>query len=170
MAEAGYAEGFDVTLDCGSNQPPSDICQAVAAMLSQVGIRVKPNIVPFAAYFPKIENLDTSFYLLSWGGGVTSDAFYTLQALFATHTASGQGDFNMGRYSSPEMDQLIGQVKVEMNAAKRLDLIRRALVLAQRDLPAVPIHQPVIPWVMKKNVSAWFSPLNTVFFYRARVE
>ena len=71
LAEAGYAQGFDVTLDCGTVQPAADICQAVAAMLTQVGIRTKPNIIMQSNYFPKIEKYDTSFYLLSWGGGVT---------------------------------------------------------------------------------------------------
>lgn len=170
LAQAGWAGGFDVTLDCGSNQPPADICQAVAAMLSQVGIRVRPNVVPFANYFPKIEKMDTSFYLLSWGGGVTSDALYTLNALLGTHDGRGAGDFNLGRWSSPEMDRLIATIKVEGDPARRGEAIRQALVLANRELPAVPIHQPLIPWVMKKNVTAWFSPVNTVYFYKARVD
>jgi len=170
LAEAGYPNGFEVTLDCGSNQPPADICQAVAAMLSQIGINTRANIVPFATYFPKIEKADTSFYLLSWGGGVTSDALYSLNALLATPNAKGEGDFNLGRWSNAEMDKLIARIKVESDMAKRRDAIRQALLIAQRELPAVPIHQPLIPWAMKKNVSAWFSPVNTVYFYRVRID
>ncbi|QJR16169.1 ABC transporter substrate-binding protein [Usitatibacter palustris] len=170
LADAGYAKGFDVTLDCGNNQPASDICQAVSAMLTQVGIRTRPNIIIQSSFFPKIEKYDTSFYLLSWGGGVTSDALYTLNALLHTVGTKGEGDFNMGRYSSPEMDKLIDRVKGENDPVKRNAAIRDALVLANRELPVVPIHQPVIPWVMRKNVSAWYSPVNTVYFYRARID
>ena len=50
------------------------LTQAVAAMLAQVGIKVRTNIVPQGNYFPKIEKHDTSFYVLSWGAGVTADA------------------------------------------------------------------------------------------------
>ena len=170
LAEAGYPEGFEVTLDCGSNQPPADICQALAAMLSQVGIRTRPNIVPFGSFFPKIEKLDTSFYLLSWGGGVTSDALYSLNALLATPGPKGEGDFNLGRWSNAEMDRLIARIKVEGDPARRAEAIRQALVLAARELPAVAIHQPLIPWAMRRNVSAWFSPVNTVYFYRVRID
>ena len=170
LAEAGWAQGFDVTLDCGSNKPPADICQAVASMLTQVGIRTKPNIVPFANYFPKIEKHDTSFYLLSWGGGVTSDALYSLNALLATPAAKGQGDFNLGRWSHAEVDKLIGVIKVEPDVAKRNDAIRRALVIANEQLPVVPLHQPLVPWVMKKNVTAEFSPVNTLYLYRVRID
>ena len=170
LAEAGYPAGFDVTLDCGANQPAADICQAVAAMLSQIGIRVKPNIVSQANYFPKIEKYDTSFYLLSWGGGVTSDALYTLNALFHTVGPKGEGDFNMGRWSNAQMDKLVAAIKVELDPARRNAAIREALLIANRELPIVTIHQQLIPWAMRKNVSAWFSPVNTVYFYRARVD
>jgi peptide/nickel transport system substrate-binding protein len=168
LSEAGYADGFNVTLDCGNIQPAADICQAVAAMLTQVGIRTTPNIVPQSAIFPKLEKYDTSFYLLSWGGGVTSDALYTLQALLHSATGKGEGDFNMGRYSNPKMDELIRKIKIESDMNRRNNLIREALLLSNADLALLPIHQPFIPWAMRKNVSAWFSPVNTVYFFRAR--
>jgi peptide/nickel transport system substrate-binding protein len=170
LAEAGYPQGFEVTLDCGNNQPASDICQAVASMLSQVGIRVKPNIIIQTNFFPKLEKYDTSFYLLSWGGGVTSDALYTLNALLHSVKGKGGGDFNMGRWSNAEMDRLVDVIKSDENAERRGEEIRQALVLANRELPVVAIHQPLIPWAMRKNVDAWFAPTNTVYFYRVRIE
>jgi peptide/nickel transport system substrate-binding protein len=169
LGEAGYPNGFDVVLDCGNNQPAMDICQATAPMLAQVGIRARPNIVVQSSFFPKIEKYDTSFYLLSWGGGVTSDALYTLNALLHSVGPKGEGDFNMGRYASPEMDKLIAQVKVESDPGKRNEAIRRALLAANQELPVVTLHQPLIPWAMRKNVDAWFSPVNTVYFYRVKV-
>ncbi len=170
LREAGYPEGFEVTLDAGNIQPAADIAQALAAMLAQVGIRARPNIVPQGNYFPKIEKYDTSFYLLSWGPGVTSDALYTLQALLGTVGRNGGGDFNMGRWSDARMDELLQRIRVEADPARRDGHIREALFLANRELPVVPIHQPRIPWAMRKNVSAWFSPVNTLYYYRARID
>ncbi len=170
LAEAGYANGFEVTLDCGNNQPAADICQASAAMLSQVGIRVRPNVMPQTTFFPKIEKFDTSFYLLSWGGGVTSDALYTLNALLHTVGPKGEGDFNMGRWSNAQMDRLIADIKSQQQPAARDEAIRKALVLANQELPVVTIHQQLIPWAMRKAVTAWYSPINTVFFYRVRMD
>lgn len=169
LAEAGYPNGFDVTLDCGNNQPAADICQAAAVMLTQIGIRTKPNIVVQSAFFPKLEKFDTSFYLLSWGGGVTSDSLYTLNAMLHSVGAKGEGDFNMGRWSNAQMDKLIFQIKSENDVAKRNSLIRDAMILANQELPTVTIHQPLIPWVMKKNVDAWFAPVNTVYFFRTKL-
>ena len=41
----------------------------------------------------------------------------------------------MGRWSHPEVDRAIAQVKVETDPARRDDAIRRALVIANRELP-----------------------------------
>ncbi|HET6264011.1 MAG TPA: ABC transporter substrate-binding protein [Usitatibacter sp.] len=169
LAEAGYANGFDVTLDCGNNAPAIDICRAVAPMLTQVGIRTQPNIMTQPVFFPKIEKYDTSFYLLSWGGGVTSDALYTLNALLHSVGTKGEGDFNMGRWSNTEMDRLIDDVKTQEDPARRDEGVRKALVLANQELPVVAIHQQLIPWAMRKSVDAWYSPVNTVYFYRVRM-
>jgi len=170
LAEAGYPAGFEVTLDCGNNQPAADICQAIAAMLSQVGIRTRPNIMTQTTFFPKIEKFDTSFYLLSWGGGVTSDALYTLNALLHSVGPKGEGDFNMGRWTSPEMDRLIDEIKVQTDNDRRNEAIRRALVHANTERPLVTIHQQLLPWAMRKTVEAWFSPVNTVYFYRVKMQ
>jgi len=170
LAEAGYPDGFEVTLDAGNIQPAADIAQAVAAMLAQVGIRTRANIVPQPTYFPKIERYDTSFYLLSWGGGLTADAYYTLQTLLHTRTAQGEGDFNLGRWTDPRADALLARLRVEPDAGKRREITRDILQLAAAELPAVPIHQPLIPWAMRKNVSAQVTPVNTLYFYRTRID
>lgn len=169
LAEAGYPKGFDVTLDCGNNQPAADICQAVAVMLNQAGIRVKPNIVVQSAFFPKIEKYDTSFYLLSWGGGVTADSAYTLNLLLHSIGQKGEGDFNMGRWVNKDVDALIKSIRSESDTKKRDANIREALAITARELPVIPLHQQRIPWVMKQNVDAWFSPVNTVYFYKTRL-
>ncbi len=171
LAEAGYPDGFEVTLDAGNVQPAADIAQAVAAMLAQVGIKVRLNIVPQANYFPKIEKHDTSFYVLSWGAGVTADALYTMQALLHTPGKKGEGDFNLGRWSNAARgrDHRARCGSSGMRPGATPSRARRSSWPAQ-ELPLVPIHQPLIPWAMRKNVSAWFSPVNTVYFYLVRME
>jgi peptide/nickel transport system substrate-binding protein len=96
-------------------------------MLAQIGIKVKVNAMPRANYFPKIQNLDTSFYMLGWGGAVT-DAQTTLSpVLRSLDKATGQGGFNYGRYSNPKLDALIDAAATEMTIDKRKELIRRAM-------------------------------------------
>lgn len=171
LTDAGYPAGFEVTLDCGNNQPAADICQSIPPMLAQIGIKVAPNIVPTGNYFGKLQKLDTSFYLLSWGTP-TSDVLYTLQFLLHTPIgdSSGSGDGNYGRYTNPRFDHLVDKARVEGDMAKRNELLRDALTIVKNELPVLPLHQAIIPWAMQKNVSAVFPPNSVPYFFRFRID
>ncbi len=171
LAAAGYPNGFEITLDCGNNQPAADICQSIPPMLAQIGIRVKPNIVPTANYFAKLQKFDSSFYLLSWGTP-TSDALFTLQYTLRTRGGenSGNGDGNYGRYSNPALDALLDKARSENDLKKRDGLLRDAQLIINREMPVLPLHQAIIPWAMKKNVTAVFPPNSVPYFFRFRID
>ncbi len=155
LAQAGYPNGFEVTLDCPNNRYVADekICVATAAMLSQVNIKVKVNAMPRANYFPKIQKMDTSFYMLGWGVP-TFDAQYSLQSLLRTRVdKSADGDYNLGRYSNPKVDALIDALKTEIDPKKRAAIAREVTQLHQADVGHIPLHHQVIPWAMRSNVS-----------------
>jgi peptide/nickel transport system substrate-binding protein len=155
LAEAGYPQGFEVTLDCPNNRYINDerICQASAAMLAQIGVKVRLNSMPRATYFPKIQKFDTSFYMLGWGVP-TFDSLYALQSLVRTVGQGGDGNFNLGKYSNPKVDAAVDALKTETDAAKRKALTREALAIHQADVGHIPLHHQVIPWAMRSNVSA----------------
>ena len=171
LADAGYPAGFEVTLDCGNNQPAADICQAVSPMLAQIGSKVNPNIVNTANFFSKLQKFDTSLYLLSWGTP-TSDALSTLQYLLRTNDGNGlgNGDGNYGRYSNPKFDQLVDAFRVEPDMKKRDAMIREALLILNTELPVLPLHQAIIPWAMRRNVTAIFPPNNIPYFFRFNID
>jgi peptide/nickel transport system substrate-binding protein len=156
LADAGYPQGFEVTLDCPNNRYINDerICQAAAAMLAQVNVKVKLNSMPRASYFPKIQKFDTSFYMLGWGVP-TFDSLYALLSLMHTHVPkAADGDYNLGKYSNPKVDAAIDALKTETDPAKRRALTREALAIHQADVGHLPLHHQVIPWAMRSNVSA----------------
>ena len=171
LADAGYANGFEVTLDCANVPPLSDVCQAMAPMLAQISIKVTPNLVVNANFAPKIQKLDTSFYAWSWGA-TTLDALYVFQALLRTYAddKSGNGDTNLGRYSNARVDVLIDQIKVETDMKKRDAMIHEVLQIQVAEVPLLPIHQAVVPWAMRKNVTAPFATNNIPYFFRFRVD
>jgi peptide/nickel transport system substrate-binding protein len=172
LTEAGYPNGFDVTLDCPNNRYVNDeeICIAVAAMLTRIGINTKVTAMPRATYFPKLEKHDTSFYMLGWGGAVT-DAQTTLSpVLRSLDKATGQGSYNYGRYSNPKLDALIDSAAVEMNADKRRDTIRQALLEHNAQAHHVPLHRQMIPWAMRQNVTAVHRADNVLVFEVVKID
>ncbi len=169
LADAGYPNGFSVTLDCGANQPAADICQAIGPMLARVGINATPNIIQTANLFPKLQKFDTSFYLLSWSTP-TGDALYTLQSLLRSQIPNGvSGDNNYGRYSNKIFDHLVDRFKIENDLKKRDAIIRDALLHINQDLPILPLHRPIIPWAMSRNVEAIQPPNGIPYFFRFKI-
>ena len=170
LAEAGYPNGFEVTLDCPNNRYVNDdkICQALAAMWSQIGVATSVNAMPRAKYFPKLEQFDTSLYMLGWGGGST-DAIFTLQPVLMTWSGKGDGDYNYGRYSNPKLDELASKVKTDMNPAERLKEVREALLAHNAEINHLPLHRQVIPWATRSNVTAVHRADNQVIPFWASV-
>ncbi len=166
LADAGYPNGFEVTLDCPNNRYINDekICQALAAMWSQVGVNTKVNTMPRAVYFPKLEKNDTSLYMLGWGGGAT-DAVFILQPVLATKDGKGDGDYNYGRYTNPKLDELLAKIKVDMNPDQRLKEIHAALLAHNAEINHIPLHRQVIPWAARGNVTAVHRADNQVMPY-----
>jgi peptide/nickel transport system substrate-binding protein len=155
LADAGYAQGFEVTLDCPNNRYINDeaICVAVAGMLAQINVKVKVNAMPRVNYFPKIQNYDTSFYMLGWGVP-TFDSQYAVQSLMRTLVPkTADGDYNLGRYSNAKVDAAVDALKTEIDPKKRAELAHEASAVHQADVGHIPLHHQVIPWAMRSNVS-----------------
>jgi peptide/nickel transport system substrate-binding protein len=153
LAAAGYPQGFEVDFACPNNRYINDeeICQAVTAMWSRIGVRARLRTLPLVTYFPMIQRYEASIYMLGWGVP-TFDALYSLQSLVRSVGAQGDGNYNVGRYSNPQMDALVERVKKEIDASTRNDLIEQALLLSHQDVSHIPLHNQVIPWAMKKNI------------------
>jgi peptide/nickel transport system substrate-binding protein len=158
LAEAGYPNGFEFTLDCPNNRYVNDekICQSLVSMWARAGLNVKLNAMQFATYIPKLLNLDTSAYMLGWGVP-TFDGLYTLQSLLHTKTKGADGSFNQGRVSDPKLDEMIDQMKIETDTKKRDALLKQALEITRDQAYYVPLHHQMRPWAMKKNVSITYS-------------
>ncbi|NDZ15047.1 ABC transporter substrate-binding protein [Variovorax sp. WS11] len=153
LADAGYPGGFEVDFACPNNRYINDeeICQAVTAMWARVGIKAKLRTLPLVTYFPMIQRFEASIYMLGWGVP-TFDALYSLQSLTRSVGGGGDGNYNVGRYSNPKMDQLVDRVKTETDIPVRDRLLTEALQLQNDDVSHIPLHNQIIPWAMKKNI------------------
>ena len=153
LADAGYRDGFEVNFSCPNNRYINDeqICQAVTSMWAKIGVRARLRTEPLTTYFPMIQRYEASIYMLGLGVP-TFDAFYSLQSLVRSVGTGGDGNYNVGRYSNPQIDALIERARKETDLSLRTELITRALVMANEDLAYLPLHNQVIPWAMKKSV------------------
>ena len=165
LADAGYASGFEVGMNCPNDRYVNDaaICQAVAANLARIGVKVNLMSETKVSYFPKILRRDTSFYLLGWTPS-TGDSHDVLSAIMATPTEKGQGQFNLGAYSNAKLDELTLRIQSETDEKKRNDMIREAFKIHQDDVGHIPLHQQALAWGLSNRVSLVQLPDNRMFF------
>jgi peptide/nickel transport system substrate-binding protein len=152
LASAGYAEGFEFTLDCPNDRYVNDeeICKTLASMWARLGLKVRVNTMPRSVYFAKLGKLDTSMYMLGWGGS-TTDAETTLTPIYRTRSGA-IGQFNYGQVNNPKMDQLAAQSSKEADPVKREALIKAAIKEHNDQVHHIPLHRQFIPWATRANV------------------
>ncbi|HEX6979247.1 MAG TPA: ABC transporter substrate-binding protein [Alphaproteobacteria bacterium] len=152
LAEAGYPDGFTVGMDCPNDRYVNDeaICQAVAAMLARIGVKVELNAQTRAKYFAEILGLNTSFYMLGWAPS-TYDAHNVFFNLMATREGK-QGQFNLGRYSNKRIDEITEAIASEVDDKKRNELISEGLRIHHEEVGHIPLHQQFVVWAVRDNV------------------
>jgi len=153
MAEAGYADGFELGLLCPNNRYVNDerICTAIAGMLAKIGVRVSLTALPRAQFFQKVDQFDISMHLYGWGGA-TTDPGFTLTPVIHSPDGKGKGDFNSGRYRDAALDRAIDEIEREMAAARRTTLIHEAFRRVRENVYTIPLHRQVIPWAARSSV------------------
>ncbi len=153
MAEAGYPNGFEVAMNCPNDRYVNDgqICEAVAANLSRIGVKVNLQAETKGTYFPKVLRRDTSFYMLGWTPS-TYDAHNALNALMRCVDDKGAGQFNLGSYCNPKVDELTQKIQSETDKAKRNAMIKEAFALHAADIGHLPLHQQALAWGVSKRV------------------
>jgi peptide/nickel transport system substrate-binding protein len=161
LTEAGYPNGFEVKMNCPNDRYVNDaeICQAVAANLSRIGVKIMLEAETKGSYFPKILRRDTSFYMLGWTSS-TVDAQNVLYTIMSTPGEGGIGQYNLGSYSNKKVDELTTAVGAESDDKKRNAMIREAIKLHQDDVGHIPLHQQALLWGMKKNIEVVQWPDN----------
>jgi peptide/nickel transport system substrate-binding protein len=170
LAEAGYPNGFEVTMDCPNDRYVNDeaICQASVAMLARIGVKVNLLSQPKAKYFAKVlatGGYDTSFYLLGWTPG-SFDSWNVLANIMGCRDEKGKGGpFNLGGYCNKEVDELAKKVLVENDTAKRNDLIAKAFKIHHEEAGHIPLHQQALVWGVSKKVKVVQRADNQILFY-----
>ena len=153
LAEAGYPQGFAITVSAPNDRYVNDdqVAQAVAQMLSRVGIQCKVEAMPFNVYLTKARDQQFSFAMLGWGSYAADLALRAL--LMTPNVDMGNGAWNWGRYSNRKLDQLVEQALDTVDDKKRESLAREASALAAADVAIIPLYHQIVTWAMKKNIT-----------------
>jgi len=164
LGEAGYPNGFSVSLNCPNDRYLNDeaICQAAVGMLGQIGVKANLVSQSKSLHFPLIQKAETDFYLLGWGVP-PYDSEYIFSYLY--HTRGDKfGSWNATRYTSPETDKLIQGLSSETNLEKRNASIAQIWKQVAADQVYIAIHHQVLAHAMKNFLDVPVHPENQTYF------
>src|SRR6516165_1707534 len=174
LAEAGYPDGFELTMDCPNDRYVNDapICEAAVGMLARIGVKVNLLAQPKAQYFAKVlkpGGFQTSFYLLGWTPA-SSDSHNVLHDIMGCRDDAKdptRGEANLGGYCSKDLDALADKILIENDTAKRDQMIKQAFEIGIKDYSYIPLHQQPLSWGVSKKVKIWQRADNSVLLYWA---
>lgn len=155
LAEAGYPDGFEVTLHATNNRYVNDakIAQAIAQMWTRGGIATKVAAMPSATFFPQATDLKFSVLQAGWSTG-TGESSSSLKALLMTFNKDkGFGTANRGRYSNTKVDALTEDALQTVDDVKREAYLQRAAELAIGDTGLIPLHFQVSIWGTRDGIT-----------------
>ncbi|WP_111493899.1 ABC transporter substrate-binding protein [Marinobacter bohaiensis] len=154
MKEAGYEDGFTITMMAPNNRYVNDdkIAQAVAAMLARINIKVDLKTLPKAQYWPEFDNRAADMMMIGWHADTEDSANFYEFLTMCPDADSGNGQYNAGNYCNPELDKLVDQANVETDLDKRAALLQKVEQGLYDDAAFVPLHWQDLAWASKSNV------------------
>lgn len=156
LAEAGYADGFRITLHSPNNRYVEDdkTAQAIAQFWTRAGLDARVEVMPSNVFFTRAGRREFSAFLIGFGHS-TGDAWPGLsQVVHSFDATRGLGGLNRARYANPAFDALLEQVRGVLDIPRRDALLRQAQRLAfQQDAAILPLHVPHNIWGLRANLT-----------------
>ncbi len=155
LAEAGYPNGFRMTLTTPNDRYPNDArtAQAVAQMWTRIGVRTAVEALPWASYSARAARQEFNMRLVGWGS-VTGEASYMLVNILGTFDRERRwGAANNSRHSNPELDRLTERATATLDDAAREQLLQEAVAMVDRETSLIPLFQLVNFWATRRGIT-----------------
>ena len=151
MKEAGYPDGFSCSMIAPNNRYVKDeqIAQAVAAMLSKIGIKVNLKTMPKAQYWDEFDAQVADIQMIGWHPDTEDSSNYTEFLLMCPNKETGFGQYNSGNYCNKKVDELIMTSMTETDMAKRSANLQEVEQILYDDAAFIPLHWQNLSWASK---------------------
>jgi peptide/nickel transport system substrate-binding protein len=158
LAEAGYADGVDVTIQFTDGRYVRDraIGEAITAQLAEVGIRVDAQFSEFSQWLEVFNTVGNGFMVVSQEDNVLT--------LMAPNFASTSESFKRYGYANPQVDELIEQAGSTLDEAEREALYQELNQVLRDDAPWVYMWNPEDIYATADSI-AGFEPNGVGYFY-----
>ena len=155
LADAGYPNGFELTLSSTNDRYVNDsqVAQAVAQYFTRIGIKTNVDAMTASIYFPKRAKREFSLSMGGWPSE-SGEASALFQLWVATlDSPKGLGTSNYGAFSNPEFDEVYLPAANTVDAAKRKKGLEESTQIALDNVPLIPLHFESSIWAFRKGLT-----------------
>lgn len=154
LAEAGYPDGFALTLHATNNRYVNDgsLAQAVVQQWQRVGVRAELDAMPSNVFFPRRGRREFSAAMGGWSTDADETLGFFRTWIVSTDADAGLGTSNYGGWSDAPFDRAVRAALVQMDDAARAALLREAGQRALAEMPVVPLHFESAVWASRKDI------------------
>lgn len=156
LAEAGYPQGFGITIHTSNDRFAGDAesAQAIGQMFAQGGLKVNGVVAqPYNVYASAATKQSFSAFIFSLGNTTPTSATGLRNLLMTQNKDAGTGSFNRTRYSNPAFDAKMKEALAEFDLEKRIALLKGATRIGVEDVGFVPLFWPKVYWASKENIT-----------------
>jgi len=152
LAEAGVPQGTEMVID--TTGATREIAEAIAALLSRTGLRVRAQVWEGAVLNPMWttsaeRRRERDMYLSSWGNA-TLDPSDIMQP---TLRSGGRG--NSAGYANAEVDRLIDAAETEVDEGRRRAGYQRAQQIVSDEAPWIFLWLPQDLYGVSRRIAGW---------------
>ena len=171
LTEAGFPNGFKTNFNCSNDRYINDeqICVAIAAMWSKVGIQADLKTESRATYFPRMDKGEFDVYIIGWATLPPMDGFSVLSALLTEPKDAFGGSNPMG-YVNAQIEKLTRDSAVELDEPKRRAMLAEAMKIAKDTVAYIPLHTQPVAWAVRSGVEVPQFPYEYVRLWFAQVK
>jgi len=154
MKEAGYADGFKLSMMTPNNRYVNDaqIAQATASMLAKIGIDVDLKTMPKAQYWPEFDKCSADMMMIGWHADTEDSANFSEFLTMTRDTETGKGAYNCGHYSNSKVDALVNEANTETDPTKRSEMLKEVERILYNEAAFVPLHWQNLAWGSKSSL------------------
>ncbi len=169
MAEAGYADGFTVSMIAPNNRYVNDekIAQAVASMLSKINIKVDLKTMPKAQYWDEFDAQVADIQMIGWHSDTEDSANFYEYLYMCSDKETGKGQYNSGNYCNKKVDELTLATQSETDLEKRAAMLQEIETILYNDAAFIPLHWQMLSWGASNkltNADAIINVMNFPYF------
>ncbi|QQD84157.1 glutathione ABC transporter substrate-binding protein [Jeotgalicoccus sp. ATCC 8456] len=138
LNEAGYEDGFDLTVMTNDSPERVDLAVLMQEKLKEIGINLEIEQLEWGAYLEAVSNGEHDLFILGWPNpvGDPDQSFWPL-----VHSSMQGASGNRSFYENEEVDSLLEQGRQELDEGKREEIYQRVDEILIEDQPFVSIRQ-----------------------------